>query len=54
MSNTHIVSADITKKEGIGIKNIKRRLYLLYYKNFNLNIFTRDDQFIVELIIPVG
>ncbi len=53
VSNTYIVSEDITENEGIGIKNIKRRLDLLYGKNYTLDIFTRDDQFIVELKIPV-
>jgi len=53
VSNTYISSAENTGKEGIGIKNIKRRLDLLYGKNYNLNIFTKDDQFIVELKIPV-
>lgn len=40
-------------KEGIGLKNAKRRLDLLYGKSYQLDITERDDQFIVFLKMPV-
>ncbi len=54
VTNPYVPSVDITEKKGIGIKNIKRRLDLLYGENYELNIFTKDSQFIVELKIPVA
>ncbi len=40
-----------TEQGGFGLKNIKRRLDLLYGKNYNLEIETRDDIFVVDLTI---
>jgi len=53
VSNTYFSSGENSAGEGIGISNIKRRLDLLYGKNYDLNIFTRDNKFIIELKIPV-
>lgn len=44
------------KKEessGIGLKNIKKRLDLIYENSYKLNIQEKAKEFIVELIIPV-
>lgn len=40
-------------KEGIGLKNAKRRLDLLYGKNYQLDISENDGQFFVFLKMPV-
>ena len=40
---------------GIGIKNVKKRLALGYKKHeYDLNIYEKDNRFIVELKIKVG
>ncbi len=39
--------------EGIGLKNAKRRLDLLYGKNYQLDISEKDDHFFVFLKMPV-
>ena len=39
------------KNNGIGLKNVKRRLELIYNKNFALNINKGTEQFNVDLII---
>ena len=41
----------ITKEDGIGINNIKKRLDLLYGENYSLNILTDDERFQVQLSI---
>ncbi|MBI5541570.1 MAG: histidine kinase [Bacteroidia bacterium] len=49
----HILSADDNKQEqgGFGLKNIKRRLDLLYGKNYSLDILSENEVFIVKLTI---
>lgn len=44
-------SAD--KHEGIGLKNVRRRLDLLFGKNYTLKTEEKDKQFIVSLKMPV-
>ena len=41
------------ENEGIGLKNAKRRLDLLYGKNYQLDISEKDSQFFVFLKMPV-
>lgn len=38
---------------GLGLANIKRRLELLYQDKFDLKIISEDNEYIVNLIIPV-
>jgi len=40
-------------KHGIGLKNVKRRLQLLYNKKFRLKTYVKDNKYIVSLIIPI-
>jgi LytS/YehU family sensor histidine kinase len=42
-----------TENAGIGLKNVKRRLELLYGKNYQLDISEAENEFIVFLKIPV-
>lgn len=48
----------VKKKEnensGIGIKNIRRRLELLYHKDFILNTYAKDNVFFVYFAIPLS
>lgn len=39
-------------KKGIGLDNIKKRLEMLYQKNFDLNIISEGNKFKVQLEIP--
>lgn len=41
-------------KEGIGLKNVKRRLELLYNSNYSLNIFDMKDRFRIELEVSIN
>lgn len=40
-------------KHGIGIKNVKRRLELLFKKNFELINTTKDQKYCIQLKIPI-
>lgn len=42
-----------TKYSGLGLANIKRRLELLYQNNFDLEITSTKNEYIVNLMIPV-
>ncbi|GGX18193.1 hypothetical protein GCM10007384_19600 [Aquimarina muelleri] len=42
------------KTHGIGIKNVKRRLQILYPKNFTLNITQKNNEYSVLLKIPLS
>ncbi len=46
---------DVIKKEegGIGLANVKRRLELLYPKQYNLSIKNDTEKFTVDLTVPV-
>lgn len=43
-----------SEKGGLGLINIKRRLELLFDKNYRLDISTVNNQFIVDLEIPIN
>ena len=51
IKNTFLKDNVRGNKEGIGLKNIKKRLDLLYKNNHQLQIKTGDNLFIVNLII---
>jgi len=55
MCKNHIDSMDLTTKEnnGIGIQLIKQRLELVYKTNFTLNLFEKDNWYIVNLDIKL-
>lgn len=38
---------------GIGIENTRKRLDLLFKSNYSLNVFDREDEFEIDLIIPI-
>jgi len=38
---------------GIGINNTRKRLDLLYDSDYSLNIYDREHEFEVDLIVPV-
>lgn len=40
-------------REGIGLKNVRRRLDLLFGKNYTLHTEEKDQQYMVSLIMPV-
>jgi sensor histidine kinase YesM len=40
-------------KGGVGLMNVKKRLDLLYDKNYTLEIKDEADTYFVELIIPL-
>jgi two-component system, LytTR family, sensor kinase len=42
-----------SENTGIGLKNARRRLELLYGKNYQLDISEKDNEFIVSLKMPV-
>lgn len=45
--------ATTDRKPGIGLKNVRRRLDLLYENRYQLNIQKRDSDFLVELQIQI-
>ena len=53
VENNYVKSNNFFTKHGIGIKNIKRRLQLLYGKNYRINILKKDNKYSVNLIIPI-
>jgi LytS/YehU family sensor histidine kinase len=54
VSNTHNISTlSKQEKRGVGIKNVKRRLQLLYQENYKLKIVSLSSQFTIELTIPI-
>ncbi len=44
---------DTNNEGGIGIENTRKRLDLLYGRNYSLNIYDRKKDFEIDLIIPV-
>jgi LytS/YehU family sensor histidine kinase len=53
VTNSFFYPDNDIESQGIGIRNTRRRLDLLYGKNYTLEINTRDNKFIVKLKIPV-
>ena len=47
------LSKDI-KAKGIGLKNLKKRLTLLYKDNYELSIINKDDIFMVNLFLKTN
>lgn len=45
---------ETTKYSGLGLKNIKRRLELLYQDQYCLNIMSTETEYIVNLTIPLS
>lgn len=41
-------------KGGIGLKNVKKRLYLLYEKDFTLEVKSLRKEFLIHLRIPLN
>lgn len=53
--NSKILSTqEENEKGGIGIENARKRLELIYGKNFSLNIYNRSNEFEVDLIYPLS
>lgn len=52
------VSPDLSLEEnrygGLGLKNIKRRLELLYQTEYSLDIISTETEYIVNLTIPLS
>jgi LytS/YehU family sensor histidine kinase len=53
VENSFQESKETKVKHGIGIKNVKRRLELLFDKNFELSIKIINQRFCVQLKIPI-
>lgn len=51
--NSFKLSEQTNDKHGIGIKNVKRRLELLYKNEFELKNIVKDNKYRIELQIPV-
>lgn len=47
-------NAELTYKKGIGLKNVRRRLDLLYGEDYDLQVFDEDDTFMIVLRIPLA
>ena len=53
VKNSKIDNKKVEEFSGIGIENTRKRLDLLYAKNYHLDIIDRKDIFIVNLSIPL-
>jgi LytS/YehU family sensor histidine kinase len=51
VSKTKSVGVELIKQSGVGLKNVQRRLNLIYPHDHNLNIEYSDEKFIVTLQI---
>jgi len=51
--NNLVVSRKITSGTGTGLNNVRARLFSTYGKENLMNIFQKDNSFIVELMIPL-
>ncbi len=54
VSNTFQNNKETPIKHGIGIENVKRRLLLLYDKDFSLKTSVKDNKFNVLLKLPIN
>lgn len=53
VTNTVVSANRRTKHSGIGIKNIERRLEILYPRNHVFNIKSEDDKFYIYISLPL-
>jgi LytS/YehU family sensor histidine kinase len=53
VANSYNPGTDISMVHGIGIKNVKRRLELMYKDRFKLTTQLKDQKYRVELKIPI-
>ena len=53
VENNFSILNKIVTKHGIGIKNTKRRLHLLYENDFTLSTNVIKDSYLVNLKIPI-
>lgn len=53
VKNSFVHINDTIQKHGIGIKNVKRRLQLLFNNNFKLKTFVKKQHYFVKLKIPI-
>lgn len=53
VKNTFVHLNETNQKHGIGIKNVKRRLQLLFNNNFKLKTFVKKQHYFVKLKIPI-
>lgn len=53
VTNPVSIAGKNAEHEGIGLKNVRRRLDLLFGKNYTLNTGEKDNQYIVSLKMPV-
>jgi LytS/YehU family sensor histidine kinase len=51
--NSNFVGKQEQESTGIGIANVRKRLDLLYGKDYKINISDQNDKFFVELKIPL-
>ncbi len=52
-TNSLAPTTNKSKSSGIGLINVRKRLELLYEKNFELHTITRQDDYFVHLVIPL-
>lgn len=53
VKNSFVHLNETNQKHGIGIKNVKRRLQLLFNNNFKLKTFVKNQHYFVKLKIPI-
>jgi len=53
VENTYNKLSELNTTHGIGIKNVKRRLQLLFKDNFNLKVTSTQNTYIMRLKIPI-
>ena len=51
---TSNVEEDGSKQGGLGIKNVKRRLDLIYGNDYELELSKQNGMYIVEMVIPIS
>ena len=53
LNNFDIEKSESETQGGIGLKNMQRRLEILYKDNFDLKTEVNSDMFVVTLKIPI-
>lgn len=51
--NNYVEQLELKNSDGIGIKNVKRRLQILYQNKFTLNISHKKNEYLILLKIPI-